>query len=99
MNLKQPRQETITDRVIDHAFRHTAGLYNLRTFLETGNWGKSFGIGGYSDREISWEGNADGIQYTLKEDEITRKIKPVEIMNRAKQWQQVYYPGEQIKLF
>lgn len=99
MNLRQPRQESITDRIIDNAFQHTAGLYHLRKFLETGNWNKSFGIGGYSGREYRWDGNADGIQYSLPEDGVKRKIKPVEIMARAKQWQQVYSPGEQIKLF
>jgi len=99
MNLSKPPQDTITDIIIDHAFRYVAGYYVLKTLLETKNWSFAFGQGGFGDGVIRWQGDKNGIHYSVAPDRIVMQITVHEIMNRANKWICKFVPGEQLELF
>lgn len=99
MNLIKPPQDTIADIIIDHAFRHVAGYYVLKTFLETKNWSFSFGQGGFGDGTIRWQGDKNGIHYSVAPDRVGMQITVSQIMDRANKWINTHSPGEQLRLF
>lgn len=99
MNLTKPLQNSIEDKIIDHAFRHVAGYSVLKTFLETKNWSYAFGMGGYGGGDYRWQGDKNGIKYSVGNDRSEIQISVSKIMDRANKWINAHAPGEQLKLF
>jgi len=97
MEPRKPPVVSIEDKIIDMALGHVENMYILRVFLETGDWGQAFGMGGYCGDDLRWRGDSNGINYSV--DGIDGKIKPAAIMNRAKQWVKDTARGQQLTLF
>lgn len=97
MEPRRPPVVSIEDKIIDMALGHVENMYILRVFLETGDWGQAFGMGGYCSDDARWRGDSTGIEYSSGG--ISGKIKPSAIMNRAKQWVEDAAIGQQLTLF